>query len=305
MKIFLTGSGGMLGRNILSHPESKKYDWLTPKRSELDLLNFTNVNKFIKQEKPDFIIHAAGKVGGINSHLNNQFNFFYENLEIGKNVIIAAKNNDVKKLINISSGSVFPDFGKKELFENDILTGPLNKNTEGYSLAKISILKLCHFINCEHKNFNYKSIIASNLFGFWDKFNKNGHMIPSLIHRIHNAKKNNQIVEIWGDGTAKRQFLYAKDFSKFLFLAISNFEKMESVTNVGFDTDYTVKDYNLMVAKVVGYNLNFKYDLTKPVGNIRKYLNTNKQKFFNFAPDYTMEKAIEETYNHFLKNLHE
>lgn len=305
MKIFLTGSGGMLGRNILSHPESVKYKWLTPKRSELDLLNFSDVNNFIKKEKPEFIIHAAGKVGGINSHLNNQFNFFYENLEIGKNVIIAAKNNEVKKLINISSGSVYPDFGKKELFENDILTGSLNKNTEGYSLAKISILKLCHFISSEHKNFNYKSIIASNLFGFWDKFNNNGHMIPSLIYRIHHAKKNNEIVEIWGDGKAKRQFLFAKDFSKFIFLAISNFNKMDSLVNVGFHKDYSVKDYNLMVAKVVGFNGKFKHDLSKPVGNIRKFLNTSKQNLLNYKPDYSMEEAIQETYNHFLKNLYE
>ena len=191
------------------------------------------------------------------------------------------------------------------MFENDILTGPLNKNTEGYSLAKISILKLCHFINCEYKNYNYKSIIASNLFGFWDKFNNKGHMIPSLINRIHHAKKNNDIVEIWGDGKAKRQFLYAKDFSKFLFIAISNFEKMESITNVGFNTDYTVQEYNLMIAKVVGYNVKFRYDLSKPVGNIRKYLNTDKQNLFNFKPDYSMEQAIQETYNHFLKNLNE
>lgn len=305
MKIFLTGSGGMLGKNILAHPESSNYDWFSPTRYQLDLLDNQKVNRYIGDVKPDLIIHAAGKVGGINTHQNQQFSYFYENFEMSKNVIIAAKNHNIPKLINISSGSIYPDRGNNELYEEDLLSGPINKSTEGYSLAKISALKLCQFINSEFEHLNYKSFVACNLFGYWDKFNEKGSMIPSLINRIYNAKNNNKEVHIWGDGTAKRQFLYAKDFSKFLFYGISNYSKLYEVMNVGYHTDYTVREYNGMVARVIGYDLNFKYDLNKPVGNKRKYLNIEKQDLLDFKPDFTMEKAIEETYKHYLSILNE
>ena len=301
MRVLLTGAHGMVGKNILDCNLSKEYQWLTPSRDELNLLNYDDVFRYIQQHSPDLVIHAAGKVGGISSHNEHQFEYFSENLRMGENVVLGSKNNSVKKLINISSGSIYPDLDNKILCESDLLTAPVNSLTEGYSLAKIAILKLCTYISNEYKDYQYTTVVPSNIFGKWDNFGSDAHMLPSIIKRLDSAKRNKlKNVEIWGDGSAKREFLFAQDFSKFIFDIVKSLDSCQ-VINLGYGSDFTVLEYNQIIADVVGYKGKFSFNLDKPVGNKRKLLDLKQMKSLNIWRSHSIKEGIKKTYDFYLK----
>ena len=305
MKILLTGSNGMVGKNILEHKSVQNYDFLTPSRKELNLLNFEDVKKYIAIHQPDFIIHAAGKVGGIQANIAEPVNFLVDNLDMGRNVIMAAKENNIKNFLNLASSCMYPRSAVNPLSEDLILKGELEPTNEGYAIAKIMSTRLCEYIVKEDKSKNYKTVIPCNLYGKYDKFHpKNSHMIPAVIRKIHDAKLSciNEIT-IWGDGKARREFMYAEDLANFIFYAIEKFEEMPQNINVGLGHDYSINDYYSIIAKILDYKGDFFHDLSKPTGMKQKLIDNTMLKDFGWKHKTTLTDGLNKTIEFYKKHI--
>ncbi|UOY08837.1 GDP-L-fucose synthase [Muricauda sp. SCSIO 64092] len=305
MKILLTGSTGMVGSNILEHPFTRNHKLLHPRSTALDLRDYEMTKAYIKKEEPDLIIHAAGLVGGIQANINNPIGFMIDNLDMGRNVVLAAKESGVQKFLNIASSCMYPKEGENPLKEETILTGPLEPTNEGYAFAKIMVTKLCQYISETSKDLRYKTIIPCNLYGRHDKFSLEfSHMIPAVIRKIHEAKEKeaNEVV-IWGDGQSRREFMYAADLADFIGYAINNFKKMPQNINVGIGRDWTIEEYYRIIAKVIGYEGRFTHDLTKPSGMRQKLVDDSKLRKFGWAPSTSIEIGIKKTYEYFKKTI--
>lgn len=301
MKIFVTGANGMVGRNIVEHPNMFKHVLLTPNSKELDLLDSSSVSNFIVTNKPDFIIHCAGKVGGIQANIAQPVDFLVENMDMGRNVIMGAKKAGVKKLINMSSSCMYPRKAQNPLSEELILQGELEPTNEGYALAKIMATRLCEYIHRENSSYQYKTIIPCNLYGKYDKFDpKHSHMIPAVIKKIVDAKRENKkIIDIWGDGEARREFMYAEDLADFVYYAIENFDKMPQNINVGLGHDYTINEYYKVIAKAIGFDGEFVHDLSKPIGMKQKLIDDTKLKAFGWRYKTSLEDGIQKTLSYY------
>ena len=302
-KILLTGSTGMVGRCILFNKKSNRYKFLTPNRKELNLLNYNKVFQYIKKNKPDLIIHAAGIVGGIHKNLKEPKKFLIENIEMGKNVIISSQLNKIKKFINLSSSCVYSPKSKGPLLENQVLDGKFEPTNEAYAYAKVFNSLLCNYINKENKNYNYKTLIPCNLFGEYDSFDpQKSHLVASIIFKINEAiKTKKKTVEIWGNGLARREFMFTRDFSDFIYYSIKNYKKLPDNMNVGMGHDFKIIDYYKKVKKVLNWKGKFTYNLGMPSGQKRKLLNIENQKKLGWFPKYSLEKSIKITNEYFLK----
>lgn len=303
MKILLTGASGMVGRNILEQPEADKYNFLTPRSSELNLLDYESVFNYLEKNKPDFVIHAAGKVGGIQANIAEPVSFLVDNIEMGKNIIMAAYRNNINNLMNLASSCMYPKEAQNPLKEEVILQGELEPTNEGYALAKIMATRLCEYIVREDKYKNYKTVIPCNLYGYYDKFSpKNSHMVPAVIRKIDQAKQQNKSeVEVWGDGKARREFMFVGDLASFVFNAIENFEKLPQNINVGLGHDYTIKQYYDAISKVIGYKGTFKYDSTKPVGMKQKLMDSSRLTAYGWENKTSLEEGLKKTYEYYKK----
>jgi GDP-L-fucose synthase len=301
MKILITGGTGMVGKNILEHNASKNYTFISPTSNELNLLNYEKTYNYIKHNKPDFIIHAAGHVGGIQANIANPVNFLVKNTDIGRNTILAAFNNGVKNFLNLASSCMYPRNAKNPLKEDLILKGELEPTNEGYALAKIYATRLCEYIVKENPEFNYKTAIPCNLYGKYDKFSPHhSHMIPAVIKKIHDALKANQnTIEIWGDGMARREFMYAGDLADFIFYAIENYFNMPQNINVGLGYDYNINEYYKVIANIVGFKGNFIHNIDKPVGMKQKLIDNELLEKFGWEHKTSLEEGIQKTYNYF------
>lgn len=204
MKILVTGANGMVGKNIVNHNKASQYQILTPSSSEFNLLHFNDVVSYLKINKPEIVIHAAGLVGGIHANIANPVSFLVTNTDIGRNIIMASKECGISKFLNIASSCMYPRNAENPLQEKLILQGELEPTNEGYALAKIFATRLCEYIKIENPTWNYKTIIPSNLYGKYDKFSpEHSHLVPAIIKKIDDAKRyNEKTVEIWGDGLA-------------------------------------------------------------------------------------------------------
>ena len=303
--IFLTGGSGMVGRNIIKTFNGSGWEINAPDRSTLDLSDRLATLKYIKNLKPDIIIHAAGMVGGIEANMNNQALFLMSNLLLGQNVISAAKEINIKYMLNISSSCIYPKDISLSISENMLLNGHLEPTNEGYAIAKIVILKLCEFLSIEHSGLNYKTIVPCNLYGWYDNFNPmTSHMLPSAIYKIHKAmSENKDNVAIWGDGKAKREYMYAGDLADFLLFCMDNFDKIPNLLNVGSGEDHTINEYYNIVARVLGYKGKFTNNTTKPVGMKRKLLSIDKQVNIGWLPRTNLRQGIELAYNFYKKSI--
>ena len=301
-KIYITGGSGLVGRNIIENSYISNCSIVAPKHSELDLMDYNSVFAFISKEKPDFIIHTAGQVGGIQANMKDPYGFFINNTIMGINIVRAAKEIGIKNLLNLSSSCSYPCNISTPLEEDMILTGPFERTNEGYAIAKTAILRMCEYITNQFEGFHYKTLIPCNLYGRHDKFSpKNSHLIPAIIRKLYDAKVNNvSCVDIWGDGLSRREFMYAADFGHIVVDVLQNFEKIPTVLNIGLGYDYSINEYYDVVAKIVGYKGEFKHDLSKPSGIKQKLLNIGKQKELGFKCQYSLEEGIKATYNYFL-----
>ena len=228
MKILLTGGSGMVGRNICDYAQGfSQYELLAPTSKELNLLDKTAVDLYINSHKPDVIIHAAGIVGGIQANIENPVKFLHENTLMGQNIVLSAYQTGIKQLINLGSSCMYPRNAQNPLLEESILTGELEPTNEGYALAKIVTAKLCEYISRTNLDYQYKTLIPCNLYGKYDKFDPiKSHMIPAAIQKVHRAKTEQLTsVEIWGDGLARREFMYAEDLADAVFFALDNLSK--------------------------------------------------------------------------------
>lgn len=301
-KVFITGGSGMVGKNLVELLVKRNIEVLYPSSSEVDLLNKVCLSKYIKEFKPDVIIHCAGLVGGIQANILKPFSFLNLNLEMGLNIVQCAIENKIKKFINLGSSCMYPTGSNSEHDETDILTGPLEKTNEGYAIAKIAIAKLCEFAEKEY-SLKYKTIIPCNLFGKWDKFDlENSHMIPGVIKKLHYAKLSGTPPIIWGDGKARREFMYAEDLADFICWSLENYNSLESYTNIGVGRDWSILEYYIEIAKVVDYNGPFEYDLDKPIGMRRKLCSIEKQKKLGWMPRHSLQEGLKKTYEFYLEN---
>ena len=303
--ILVTGSGGMVGQNLLEHPDISKYEILSPSSKELDLRNFEDVENFLLKYKPKMIIHAAGKIGGIQANIREPISFLVDNLDMGRNIIMAAYKTEIKELINIGSSCMYPANISSPLKEDMLLSGKLEETNEGYAIAKLTTARLCDYVSREDSSFIYKTLIPCNLYGRFDKFKTDySHLVAAIIHKVYQAKKNNNNeVEVWGDGLARREFMYAGDLADAIIWSINHFDKLPKYMNIGLGADMTVNEYYAAVAKVIDFNGNFTHDKTKPGGMIRKVINTDLQTKLGWNPKTSLEAGLKKTYEFYLKEI--
>lgn len=302
-KILLTGAGGMVGRNILEHPAIGEFEMLAPRSSELNLLDFNAVQAYLNQHQPDMVIHAAGKVGGIQANMREPVSFLMENLDMGRNVVWGARQAGIKRLINLGSSCMYPRNHSEPLREELVLQGELEPTNEGYALAKIVTARLCDYIVREDASFQYKTLIPCNIYGRYDKFDpSHSHLLPAIIHKVHLANQTGQqAVEIWGDGNARREFMYVGDLADAVVTAVNKFESLPTYMNVGLGHDFTINEYYQAAADVMSYTGRFVHDLTKPVGMARKLVSVERQQDWGWNAKSDLRTGVEKTYAFYLK----
>ena len=303
MRVLLTGGTGMVGRNIMEHQNACKYSILTPSRKELDLTNREQIKSYLRNNCPEYIIHAAGLVGGIHANIANPSKFLIENLEIGCNLISEAAIIGVKNIINLGSSCMYPKNGPNPLKEEYLLNGLLEPTNEGYAIAKIAAQRLCDYLRIEDASRNYITLMPCNLYGKYDNYNpKRSHLIASIIVKIHEAKvSNKKSVEIWGDGSVRREFMYAKDFADAVWFSLSKIKEMPHIINIGTGEDYSIFDYYKKVSKILGFEGSFTFNLSKPIGMKQKLLEVKKINDLGWFPRHHLELGIKETYSHYLE----
>ena len=292
----------MVGKNILTSSNFKNFELVAPNRSELNLFNYSDVLIYMKNLKPDFVIHCAGRVGGIQANIKHPVDFLVENLDINRNLIMAARSAGVKKMINMGSSCMYPRNAKNPLREEMILDGELEPTNEGYAIAKIMAQRLCSYIRKEDASFFYKTLVPCNLYGRHDKFEpEHSHLVPAVIRKLHEAKVQNiHEVDIWGDGTVRREFMYCGDLVDCVYKALHDFETLPDVMNVGLGIDYSVNDYYRAVAEVVGYTGQFKHDLSKPVGMKQKLTSVDRANECGWRSTTSLVDGLRQTYEFFL-----
>lgn len=308
MRILLTGSSGMVGRNLIEHPSASNFELLTPSSNDLDLMNQDAVADYIRWHQPDLVIHAAGKVGGIQANMSDPVGFLIQNSLMGIHVINEANNAGIKYCINLASSCMYPREAKNPIKEDQILTGELEPTNEGYALAKITTTRLCQYISHVDAQKTYTTLIPCNLFGPYDKFDTvNSHMIPAVIRKIYKAcEADVPNVEIWGDGEARREFMYVEDLADCIFTVIdkmANGVDLPNLINIGIGTDYCINDYYNTVADVLGYKGEFIHDLDKPVGMHQKLIDSSRIRALGWKPKTSLHDGIKMTYQHFLKEV--
>ena len=302
----------MVGSAIIRQLEKDKNNHIiTAERSELDLINQQEVNHFFQSHQIDQVYLAAAKVGGI--HANNKYpaEFIYQNLMIEANIIHAAHQNDIQKLLFLGSSCIYPKNVEQPMKEEALLTGILESTNEPYAIAKIAGIKLCESYNRQYGR-DYRSVMPTNLYGENDNFHpENSHVLPALIRRFHEAKVNNASeVIVWGTGYPKREFLYVEDMAKAAIFIMNidggmyqrKTKPMLSHINVGSGVDCSIRELMEIVVEVIGYEGTVKFDKTKPDGTPRKLMDNSIIKQLGWTAETTLEQGIRKTYSWFIAN---
>jgi len=306
MKILVTGGTGMVGRNLIEALSINGYEVFFPTSSELNLLSIDSTDSWFEKNDVDLIVHAAGRVGGIQANMNAQTSFLIENSDMARNLFTTASAAGVKKGINLGSSCMYPKLAENPLKERDILNGQFEPTNEGYALAKVFAYKLCQYLS-EQGSVSYKTLLPCNIFCRYDSYeDRRSHMIPAVIKKIHNAKiKKLSSVEIWGDGSARREFMNVSDLADCLVHGVIHFESMPDLMNVGTGVDYSILDYYRMVSDVVGYNVEFTFDLSKPIGMKQKLVDISLAADWGWRSKISIEDGLLDAYSYYLKTVNE
>ena len=312
-KIYVAGHRGMVGSAIVSNLQAKGYtNIVTRTHAEMDLTDQAAVKAFFEQEKPDQVYLAAAKVGGI--HANNTFpaEFIYDNLMVQNNVIHQAFLNGVKKLLFLGSSCIYPKLAPQPMSEDVLLTGKLEPTNEPYAVAKIAGIKMCESYNRQYgqsHGVDYRSVMPTNLYGPGDNYHpENSHVIPALIRRFHEAKVSNAPeVVIWGTGTPRREFLYVDDMAEASVFVMqldktiydSQTQSMQSHINVGYGNDVTINELAHAVAKATGFQGRIAFDVSKPDGAPRKWMDSGRLNHLGWAPKVNLEDGLKLAYSEF------
>ena len=304
-KIYIAGHRGMVGSACWRALEAKGYNNLIGKTSkELDLKNQKAVHAFILEEKPEAIIDAAAKVGGILANNSFPYQFLMENMQIQNNLIAAAHELEVKKFIFLGSSCIYPKFAPQPLKEEYLLTDSLEPTNEWYAIAKISGVKLCEAIRKQFGK-DFVSLMPTNLYGPLDNFDlETSHVLPAMLRKFHEAKENNHTqVTLWGSGMPMREFLHVDDMAESVIFAIEK-NLPEHLYNVGSGTDVTIKQLAEIIQKETGHRGKIVWDSNKPDGTPRKLMDSSKIKSLGWNVKYDLEAGIAHTYNWFVENQH-
>ncbi|QGP56141.1 GDP-L-fucose synthase [Piscirickettsia salmonis] len=302
-KMLVLGASGMVGQSLCSFLEINDYSKIyQPKRAELDLLSQNQVYRYFQKNKFDIVILLAAKVGGIQANIKDPVGFYLENTLIGTNIVKAALDAEVSILLNIASSCMYPK-NREKLHENDLLTGALESTNEGYALAKIGTTAFCRYVNQQYK-LNFKTLIPCNLYGPFDNFDPvSSHMIPGVIRKLHESKEaRKSVIDIWGNGEARREFMYVDDLSQCILKALENIDCLPEIMNVGMGVDYSINEYYKVIAEVIGYMGEYKHDLSRPVGMKKKLLDTQQALEWGWQALTPLKVGIEKTYQYFLRN---
>jgi GDP-L-fucose synthase len=311
-KIYIAGHRGLVGSAIVRQLKSRGFtNLLMRTHKELDLTNQAQVQAFFEQEKPNYVILAAAKVGGI--HANNTYpaDFIYQNMMIEANVINSAYENKIKRLLFLGSTCIYPKAVEQPMCEDALLTDVLEPTNEPYALAKIAGIKLCESYNRQYGT-DFRSVMPTNLYGINDNFHsENSHVIPALMSRFHEAKINNDAeVVVWGTGNAMREFLYVDDMAQASLFVLeldektykANTQPMLSHINVGTGKDTTIREMAEVMKQVVGYEGELTFDTTKPNGAQRKLIDITRLKTMGWVYNISLKEGLKETYKWYLKN---
>ena len=316
-RIYVAGHQGMVGSSIVRHLKKLGLKNLILRtHQELDLTNQIEVRKFFQEVNIDCVYLAAAKVGGI--HANNTFpaEFIYENIMIQSNIIHEAFISDVKKILFLGSSCIYPKMANQPMKEEELLTGKLEETNEPYAISKIAGIKLCESYNRQYgesHGIDYRSIMPTNLYGPGDNYHpENSHVIPALLNRFHEAKiKKDPMVSIWGTGKPKREFLFVDDMA-LASVHVMNLDKeyylkstqpMCSHINVGSGEEFTIKELADTIKEVVGYEGEIQFDLTKPDGNPRKLLDSERLNSLGWQFTVSLKDGLHETYKDLLERL--
>ena len=316
-RIYVAGHLGMVGSAIHRYLLKQGFNnIITAKRSELDLTNQKAVSDFFSREKPEKVYLAAAKVGGINSTIKYPAEFIYENMMIEANIIHHSFLHGVKRLLFLGSSCIYPKLAEQPMEESALLTGKLEPTNEPYSIAKIAGIKLCESYNRQFgasHGVDYRSVMPTNLYGPGDSYHlDNGHVVPALIRKIHEAKVNkSDYVSIWGSGIARREFLYVDDMASASVFIMSldkmyydhHTEVMQSHINVGFGDDISILDLAKKISKVIGYEGKIGVDESQPTGCIRKLMDSTKINQLGWYPEYDLDHGLKITYENFKSNI--
>ena len=305
VNIYIAGHLGMVGSAIWRALERKGYTNLIGKtRAELDLRNQQAVIDFYITEKPEVVIDAAARVGGILPNSNFPYQFLMENLQIQNNLIDGALQSGIEKFIFLGSSCIYPKLAPQPLKEEYLLTASLEPTNEGYALAKIAGVKACEAIR---KQFNkdYVSLMPTNLYGYFDNFDlETSHVLPAMLRKFHEAKLNgNAEVKLWGSGTPMREFLFVDDMAEAVVFTIEN-KLPEYLYNIGSGKDLTINELAKVIQKIVGHKGEIIWDATKPDGTPRKLMDTSKIKKMGWVYETELKEGIEKTYSWLLDNLY-
>lgn len=311
-RVYIAGHRGMVGSAIYRQlAQREDVELIIRNREQLNLLDTTAVNDFFTSEHIDQVYLAAAKVGGIMANNNYPSDFIYENMMMESNILHAAHNSNVEKLLFLGSSCIYPKFAPQPIKESELLQGSLEPTNEPYAIAKIAGIKLCESYNRQHRR-DYRSVMPTNLYGPNDNFHKdNSHVIPALLRRFHEAtQRDDEYVEVWGSGKPMREFLHVDDMAAASIHVMEldnevwqeNTEPMLSHVNVGTGEDCTIRELSDAIAKVVGFRGEIIFDASKPDGTPRKLLDVSRLRRLGWHHEISLEQGLVNTYRWFLDN---
>ena len=300
-KIWVAGHNGLVGSSICKNLQSEDCNLIKVNRSELDLMDFKKVKEWMYDIKPEIIVLAAAKVGGINANKTYPADFITENIVIQTNLIRIANEIKIEKLIFLGSACAYP-VSNKALKESDLLSSKPEPTNQPYAIAKIAGIEMCEAYNKQH-NSNFLSVLPSNLYGANDNFSEEtGHVIPALISKIHKAKNQSlKSIEIWGTGNPQREFLHIDDFAEALIFLLKN-KINHTVLNIGSGHEISIKDLSIMIAKIIDYEGRIIFNPKFPDGVMRKFLDSSKFLDMGWRPKINLDSGIRKLYEWYKKN---
>jgi GDP-L-fucose synthase len=303
VKVFIAGSSGLVGSALVrKFNKISKYEVLTSRSSELDLRNPKAVFDFFEDNKPNIVIDAAAKVGGIHANASYPVEFLIENTQIQNNLLSAAHKFRCEKFVFLSSSCVYPKDCPQPIKESYLLTGPLEITNQAYAIAKISGMKLVESYRNQYRK-KWISVMPTNLFGPKDNFSKeSSHVLPAMIRKFHDAKIKNKDVQLWGNGTAKREFLHVDDLAEAVDFLIESYDSDECI-NIGTGKDISIMELANLVSEIVGYEGSIKWDASKPNGTLRKILDNSKIDSLGWHPKISLVEGVTRTYEWFLDEI--
>jgi GDP-L-fucose synthase len=301
-RVWVAGHRGMVGSAVVRRLEGEGCEVITAGRDTVDLKRQAEVEAFLARTRPDAIVMAAAKVGGILANDTYPADFLYDNLMIEANLIEAAHRNDVDRFLFLGSSCIYPKLAPQPIPEDALLTGPLEPTNEWYAVAKIAGIKLAQAYRRQHGR-DYISAMPTNLYGPGDNFDlSSSHVMPALIRKAHEARQRNaKSITVWGTGTPRREFLHADDCADALVFLLKTYSGHDHV-NVGSGEDVTILELTQMVCRVVGFEGEIIHDLTKPDGTPRKLMSADRLRGMGWSPKISLEAGLRSTYEWFLSN---